>query len=291
MFANLAALRTLGTSLHDCVGRSVVELFGHHEGVAEVIAGSVPAHPEHRLDFPMISPGGTRFYVGMSISPAPPALRDEVAFIFLFRDLAETIDIETDPKLKQLAAAQDAADATLPPSPADAPPEDVPGTEAPRRVLLALHYTAPADLARTAIEALAERHQTDGAFVRLETADDVPEVLLDRQQVTEALTIVLSAVLEACHDPADVRVRLTRTEAPDGPSGRLTPAARIEIAYPAVITDRDLGTDPGGTARRPNRRMDFAIAEKLLEANGCRLIRPARDASGPVLAILLRAVR
>jgi PAS domain S-box-containing protein len=105
MFANLAALRTLGTSLHDCVGRSVVELFGHHEGVAEVIAGSVPAHPEHRLDFPMISPGGTRFYVGMSISPAPPALRDEVAFIFLFRDLAETIDIQTDPKLMQLAAA------------------------------------------------------------------------------------------------------------------------------------------------------------------------------------------
>lgn len=41
-FANLAALRTLGTSLHDCVGRSVVELFGHHEGVAEVIGGSAP---------------------------------------------------------------------------------------------------------------------------------------------------------------------------------------------------------------------------------------------------------
>ena len=291
MFANLAALRTLGTSLHDCVGRSVVELFGHHEGVAEVIAGSVPAHPEHRLDFPMISPGGTRFYVGMSISPAPPALRDEVAFIFLFRDLAETIDIQTDPKLMQLAAAHDAADATLPPSPEGAPPEDVPETEAPRRVLLALHYTAPADLARTAIEALAERHQTDGAFVRLETADDVPEVLLDRQQVTEALIIVLSSVLEACPDPAAVRVRLTRAEAPDGPSGHPAPAARIEIAYPAMITEQDLGPAPGEATRRPQRRMDFAIAEKLLEANGCRLIRPARDASGPVLAILLRAVR
>jgi len=78
-FANLAALRTLGTSLHDCIGRSVVELFGHHEGVAEVVAGSVPAHPEHRLDFPLISPGGTRFYVGMSITPAPAAFRDEIA--------------------------------------------------------------------------------------------------------------------------------------------------------------------------------------------------------------------
>jgi PAS domain S-box-containing protein len=290
LFANLAALRTLGTSLHDCVGRSVVELFGHHEGVAEVVAGSVATHSEYRLDFPMISPGGARFYVGMSITPAPAALRDEVAFIFLFRDLAETIDMETDPTLKELTAARDEADAA-PALPDGTPQDAAPEAEGPHRVVLALRYTAPADLVRGAIQALAERHETDGAFVRLETADDVPEVLLDRQQVTEALTLVLSGVLEACHDPADVRVRLTRTEEPAGPSGHPTPAARVEIAYPAVITDRDLGTDPGGTASRPQRRMDLVTAEKLLEANGGRLIRPARDAGGPVLAILLRAAR
>jgi PAS domain S-box-containing protein len=272
-FANLAALRTLGTSLHDCVGRPVVELFGHNEGVAQVIAGAVPAHPEHRLDFPVVTPGGARFYVGISISPAPPALRDEVAFIFLFRDLAETIDIETDPKLKQLTAAHDEADATLSPR---GPAGD---------------HVAPADLARAAIRTLAERHPADGAFVRLETADDVPEVRLDRQQVTEALTLVLSSVLEACPDPADVRVRLTRAEEPVGPGDPATPAARIEISCPAVITDRDLGTDPGENARRPSRSMDFAAVEKLLEANGGHLILPARDAGGPVLAILLRAAR
>ncbi|HYN03500.1 MAG TPA: PAS domain-containing protein [Vicinamibacteria bacterium] len=288
-FANLAALRTLGTSLHDCIGRSVVELFGHHEGVAEVIAGATPAHPEHRLDFPLISPGGTRFYVGMSITPAPPAFRDEVAFIFLFRDLAETIDIETDPKLKQLAAAQDEADARLAPALAE---EAAATPEAKHRVLLALRYTAPADLARAAIQALAHQHQADGEFVRLETADDVPEVLLDRQQVTEALTILLASALEACPDPAEVRMRLTRVDATSGPGAQSAPGVRIEIAYPAVITDRDLGTDPGGTARSPQRRTDFATAEKLLEANGGRLIRPPRDAAGgPVLAVLLRAAR
>jgi PAS domain S-box-containing protein len=271
-FANLAALRTLGTSLHDCVGRPVVDLFGGHEGVARVVAGAVPAHPEHRLDFSLTTPGGARCYVGMSISPAPPALRDEVAFIFLFRDLAETIDIETDLKLRQLTAAHDEADAAAPPGPA-------------------LALAAPADLARAAIRALAERHQADGAFVRLETADDVPEVRLDRQQVTEALTLVLAGVLDACPDPADVRVRLTRTEEPCDPGGPPAPAARIEISCPAVITDRDLGTDPGVTAGRPSRTMDLAAAEKLLEANGGRLVAPARDAGGPVLAILLRATR
>lgn len=289
-FANLAALRTLGTSLHDCIGRSVVELFGHNEGVAEVVAGSVAAHPEHRLDFPLISPGGARFYVGMSITPAPAAFRDEVAFIFLFRDLAETIDMETDPKLKQLAVAQDEADRHLAPVLA----EEAAATAEPeprQRVLLALRYTAPADLARAAIGALAGQQQRDGEFVRLETADDVPEVLLDRAQVTEALTILLASALDACPDPAAVRVRLTRVEATDGPSALPAPAARIEISYPAIITDRDLGTDPGGTVRRPQRRMDFAAAEKLLEANGGRLIHPPRDAGGPVLAILLRAAR
>jgi hypothetical protein len=250
----------------------VVDLFGGHEGVARVVAGAVPAHPEHRLDFSLTTPGGARCYVGMSISPAPPALRDEVAFIFLFRDLAETIDIETDLKLRQLTAAHDEADAAAPPGPA-------------------LALAAPADLARAAIRALAERHQADGAFVRLETADDVPEVRLDRQQVTEALTLVLAGVLDACPDPADVRVRLTRTEEPCDPGGPPGPAARIEISCPAVITDRDLGTDPGVTAGRPSRTMDLAAAEKLLEANGGRLVAPARDAGGPVLVILLRATR
>jgi PAS domain S-box-containing protein len=291
-FANLAALRTLGTSLHDCVGRSIVELFGHHEGVAEVVAGAVPPHREHRLDFPLISPGGSRFYVGMSIVPAPPGFKDELGFIVIFRDVAETIDLETDPVMKRLTAAHDAlADEEAPP-PAEAEEavaEDVSPAEGSRRVVLALHYAAPADLARAAIETLARRHETDGAFVRLETAADLPEVLVDRQQVTEALTLLLSSVLERGPDPADVRVRLTRTEAPAGPSGQPAPTARIDISYPAVITEHDLGPDSTAPGRRALRRMDLGPAEKLLEANGGRLIRPVTGE--PTLSVLLRAAR
>ena len=292
VFANLAALRTLGTSLHDCIGRSVVELFGHHEGVAEIVAGAVPAHREHRLDFPTISPGGNRFYVGMSITPAPEALRDQIGFIFLFRDVAETIDMETDPQLRRLTAAQETlvedvdveTDAV---AGADVPPL---GVEPPRRIVLALRYVVPADLARAAIRSLSQQREEDGAFVRLETADDVPEVLVDRQQVTEALTLILDGVLEGGADPADVRVRLTRTEALTGPSGHPAPTAQIEIAYPAAGPDRGPAA-AGASARRPRRRADLGLAEKLLEANGGRLIRPLRDASRPALTVLLRAAR
>jgi PAS domain S-box-containing protein len=305
-FANRAALRTLGTSLADCVGRSVVELFGHHDGVAEVISGSVPTHTEHRLDFPMISPGGTRFYVGMSITPAPSEFRQEIGFIILFRDLAETIDLETDPHMRLLATEGDALHTPLPDEAGGAVPEAVTPDlaagapdqaavadepAAPRRMVLALRYTAPADVARAAIEALAGRHQGDGAFVRLETADDVPEVLLDRPQAIQALTILLSSVLDRATDPADVRVRLTRAEAPDGKSGHLMPAAQLEIlSPPALITEEDLAA-PSGGSRRPHRRMDLAIAEKLLEANGARLIRPVRGAQGPELTVVFRAAR
>jgi PAS domain S-box-containing protein len=293
VFANLAALRTLGTSLHDCIGRSVVELFGHHEGVAEVIAGAVPAHREHRLDFPTISPGGNRFYVGMSITPAPEALRDQIAFIFLFRDVAETIDMETDPQLRRLTAAQEAAvaEAEAATEPVPVPEAPALGVAPPRRIVLALRYVSPVDLARGAIRSLSQEREEDGAFVRLETADDVPEVLVDRQQVTEALSLILAGILEGGPDPADVRVRLTRTEAPAGPSGQPAPTAQIEISYPAVVTGHGLATEPISTPRHPKRRADLGLAEKLLEANGGRLIRPLRDASRPALTVLLRAAR
>ena len=292
-FANLAALQTLGTSLADCVGRPVVELFGHHEGVAEVIRGAVPTHGEHRLDFPMISPGGTRFYVGMSITPAPPELRDEVGFIFLFRNLAETIDHETDPHIRLLASedappAAAGARATAAAADEGASPDD---TAPPRRMVLALRYTAPAEIARAAIESLCGRLEGDGAFVRLETADDVPEVLLDRQQATEALIILISSVLDRSTDPSDVRVRITRTEH-DGKPGQAAAAARLEIlGPPARITEEDL-TAPASVGKRlPHRRMDLEIAEKLLEANGARLIRPGRGGNGPALSVLFRAAR
>jgi PAS domain S-box-containing protein len=313
-FANLSALRTLAASAADCVGRSVIEIFGHNEGVAEVVEGTIPEYPEHRLDFPLTTPGGTRIYVGVSIVHAPPEFRDEVRLIFLFRNLAETVLDEGDPRLARLEetnptpghaqrAPSSPAEEGGPTGPSEgttAPPSrdagedgrDETGADDPqaarRRTLLSLRYTRPAGLVRAVVEELAAERGEDGSFVRVETTDEVPEALLDRQQASEALRLLLAGTLDRCDDPTDVRVRISRTEAAEGRPERSAPAVRIEILYRrAQITDRDLSTE--GEARPAYRRADLAEAEKLIEANGGRLHRPRRDAEEQVLTVLLPA--
>jgi PAS domain S-box-containing protein len=303
-FANLAALRTLGSSLADCVGRPVVEIFGHNEGVTEIIGGHAPVHVEHRLDFPFISPGGARFYVGMSITRPPQELRDEVGFIFLFRNLAETIEDESDPRLRELAseaaaasvAAQEAATATFATHAAiatEAPFEDdLPEEPIGRRVVLALRYCTPLDLVRRALELLADETGGQAPPVRLEPAEALPEVLVDRQQVAEALAQLTASAIQRCGDAARVLVRLSPTEAVGDKGVHPGPSVRIEIVYPrALITELDLGPEAETSGRPPYRHADLATAERLLEANGGRLIRPLRDAEQQALTIILRAAR
>jgi PAS domain S-box-containing protein len=315
-FANLAALRTLGTSVADCVGRSVVGLFGHNEAVADVVGGAVSGHSEQRLDFPVTTPGGARIYLGVSIVQPPPEFQEEVSLIFLFRNLAETVLDESDPRLAGLGEPaakppEEGREESLPvleaeeAEPSEAEPA-APGVDkatgrrtesspsdlqaARRRVLLSLRYTDPVGLVRSAIEDLAAGRAKDGRFVQLETADDMPEVLLDRKQASEALTILLATTLDRCGDPTKVLVRVSATKAESERGGRPTPAARIEIQYSkALITDQDLGADKEDTRRQAYRQEDLAAAEKLIEANGGRLLRPRRDVEQQILTVLFRA--
>jgi PAS domain S-box-containing protein len=301
-FANLAALRTLGSSLADCVGRPVVEIFAHNEGVAEVISGHAPAHAEHRLDFPFISPGGARFYVGMSITQAPQELREEVGFIFLFRNLAETIEDESDPRLRQVAvesappAAAQAEGTAAAAGPASVEPatfdDEFPEEPVGRRVVLALRYCSPKDLVRRALDVLASESGGSPPPVRVEPAPSLPEVLVDRQQVAEALAQLTASAILRCGDASRVLVRLAPTEAVGEKGVHPGPSVRIEIVYPrALITERDLGPEAEAASRPPYRHTDLAAAERLLEANGGRLIRPLRDAEEQALTIVLRAAK
>jgi PAS domain-containing protein len=283
-FANLSALRTLGVSVAECVGRSVLEIFGHNEAVAEVVEGAVPPHPEHRLDFPLTTPGGSRVYIGLSIVRAPPELRDEIDLIFLFRNLAETVLEEDDPRLTGLGASTgvEAAEADLDgEAAASADPQS-----ARRRLTLSLHYTQLAGLMQAVIDDLAAERGHDGALVALEAEGDVPEVLLDRRQVSEALRLLLRSLLERCDDPSEIRVRVCR-EAGEAGGGRTRPAACIELLWRReLITEGDLEAQAEATGRPPHRRADLAEAEKLIEANGGRLRRPLREAEEQSLTVL-----
>ncbi len=292
-FANRAALRTLGISLADCVGRSAVELFGNHDELRETLAhGSDRA--ERRLDFPVISPGGARLYVGMSIMGVPDELRNEISFILLFRDLAETLEREGAEKMSRESAVAEAEAAALAearlaapgataggiPVGVDLEAEEVAPAErmapesgvARRRPHLALRYCQAGELVRLALHTLAPDLP---AGVPLEAPVGLPEVLVDRDQVVEALRRLLGNAAHRAGSAKDLRVRLAETKAMGERGVRPEPFVRVDILFPRdAITEDDLGTDPGGTRRRAHRREDLSTAEQLLPANGGRLVPP-----------------
>ncbi len=294
-FANRAALRTLGISLADCVGRSVVELFGNHDELREALERGSDRE-ERRLDFPVISPGGGRLYLGMSIMGVPDELKNEIGYILLFRDLAETLEREAAEKMSRESAVAEAEAAALAearlggPAAASvlaggipvgvdlqaeeemtssepAPPESAVSR---RRPHLALRYCQPGELVQQAMHTLAPDLP---AGVPLEAPAGLPEVLVDREQVVEALGRLLGNAAHRAGSAARLRVRLAEAKAMGERGVRPEPFIRVDILFPREeITEDDFGTDPGGTRRRAHRREDLATAEQLLQANGGRLV-------------------
>ncbi len=308
-FANRAALRTLGISLADCVGRSVVELFGNHDELRDALA-SGSDRTEKRLDFPAISPGGARLYVGMSIMGVPDELKNEISFILLFRDLAETLERESSDRMSRESALAEAEAAALaearrtpasteggisvgvdlqaheeaPSAAASAAPDSAPVR---RRTHLALRYCPPAELVKLALHALGPDLV---GTVPLEASSGLSEVLVDRDQVVEALRRLLANAAHRAGGTSRLRVRLAEARAMGERGVRPEPFIRVDILFPREeITDDDIGTDPGGTRRRAHRREDLATAEQLLQANGGRLVPPPSESGEPCLSALIPA--
>jgi PAS domain S-box-containing protein len=299
-FANRAALRTLGTSQADCIGRPVVDVFGQNEALADIIGGS-GAQQEYRLDFSVISPGGTRFYVGMSVTRPAEEFREELGFIILFRDLAETLADDTDPRLRQLELDAEkvpqAAAITAPveeptevPAPGAPVPPPVEGAAAARRLLMALHYCTPLELVSQAVRSLESSFPEIERMIAIEPGPELPEILLDRHQVTEALTRIFEHSLARCSNPSEVHVSLHKTVSLSDKDVHPVPFVRIDVRFPGSVqmTERDLVEGVEGERRPAYRRTDFSEAEKLIEANGGRLLR-AHDGEDQVLSVLLRA--
>jgi PAS domain S-box-containing protein len=297
-FANRAALHTLGMSTADCMGRSVVEVFGNNEEVREVTARATE-RTEARLDFPMISPGGVRLYVGMSVIRVPEELREELSFVFLFRNLAETLEARGEPTA-DAGVASDAA-----PAPAGREAEARAGDSASadggpggphdparRRPVLALRYCAPGDLLRQAVESVAAERPEDDRTLDIEASASLAEVLVDREQVADALSRLLGSAVQRAGNLGRVRVRLAETEAPGERGVKPVPFIRVDILFPREqITEEDLAGDAEADSRNHHRKSDLITAEQLLAANGGRLVHAPAGEESRSLSALIPATR
>jgi PAS domain S-box-containing protein len=267
-FANRAALRILGMSLADCVGCPAVELFGNNEEVALVIAEGPPRR-EKRIDFPFISPGGVRAYVGMTVSRAPEDLASRIDLLFLFRDLAERWGEDTG------AAAERAP---LLPAPAEA---------VDHRPLAGPAQCGPADLVAQAIEGVGAPEA-----IPVELREPLPQVVVDAAQVTEALARMLGNAVHRAGGPQRVRVRLAEILALGDQGVRPESFVRVDVLYGREeITETDFGDEAGGPRRLQHRRADLATAERLLQANGGRLFQSTPQGEERVLTALLPTAR
>jgi PAS domain S-box-containing protein len=290
-FANRAALHTLGVSLADCVGRAVIEIFGNNQEIREAVERSATGHPETRLDFPLITPGGVRLYVGMSIMPVPEDLRAELGLVFLFRDLATTLErLDVAAEEAAEAEAQELAGPAVTAEGSADPEEDEahPVEGGRRRARLALRYCAPADLIRQAARSL-DGEPAGADALAIEAAPDLPEVLVDREQVAEALSRLLGNAAHRAGGLSRVRVRLVQAEAMGERGVRPEPFVRVDILFPREeITEDDLGAEGAGR-RQPHRREDLANAEQLLQANGGRLVPAGPETDERCLSALIPA--
>lgn len=290
-FANRAALRTLGMSTADCIGRAALEIFGNNEEVREVLSGVVE-RPETRLDFPLITPGGVRVYIGMSVMRVPAELRDELGFVVLFRDLAETAAGEAEAALGAHGASRPAVEDDTVPIPSDSIPSPEGGPPfVRRRPVLALRYCDPAELVAQAVGDLGPDVPGREHPPSVEAPPGLPEVLVDREQVVDALARLVANASHRAGAAGKVRVRLEETEALGERGVRPGLFVRVDILFPREeITEADLG-DGEDAGRRRHRRADLATAEQLLQANGGRIVDAPPDASERTLSALIPATR
>ncbi len=293
-FANRAALRTLGVSMADCVGRPLLEMFAGYEELREVIEGRAE-RPEARLDFPLISPGGVRLYVGMSVMRVPEELRREFGFVILFRDLAETLERESEDSLglpSPIGTPGIGPGAIVPTPEADAPAEPLPdeAEDVRARPAAVPKPCAPSDLVEQALARLA----VDEAGARpgtIDVAPDLPPVLADADQVILALARLLQNAAHRAGHPDRVHLRVFETLAVGERGLRPEPFVRVDILFPREeMTEDDLSPDAESERHRQLRRMDLATADQLLQANGGRLVQQLGDEDQRLLSAFLPTV-
>jgi hypothetical protein len=233
--------------------------------------------------------------VGMSVMRVPEELRREFGYVILFRDLAETLERDSEDSLG-LPAPLDTpgiGPGTIAPTP-DGGPETAPAEEAtasPRhRPDGGAKPCAPADLVDQALARL-DQEESGARPGTIEVAPNLPLVLADPHQIVLALARLLQNAAHRAGRPERVRLHVVETRAVGERGLRPEPFVRIDILFPREeMTDDDISPDPESERHRQLRRMDIATAEQLLQANGGRLVQQLGEEDQRLLSAFLPAV-
>jgi signal transduction histidine kinase len=135
------------------------------------------------------------------------------------------------------------------------------------QIALAPTAVAPADLARAAVERLAEQFEEKGLTLRLDPADDLPPVLADRDRAVQVLTNLLVNALRYTPAPGSVRVRLE----PAGQAVRFSVADSgmgIAAEHLPRVFDRFYRADRSRSRASGGTGVGLTIARALVEAMG-----------------------
>jgi hypothetical protein len=114
----------------------------------------------------------------------------------------------------------------------------------------------------------------DADALAIEAAPDLPEVLVDREQVAEALSRLLGNASHRAGGLKRVRVRLAQAEAMGERGVRPEPFVRVDVLFPREeITEEDLGAEEGCGASRIGARTwpTRSSFSRPTAAGSCRL--------------------
>lgn len=164
----------------------------------------------------------------------------------------------------------------------------------------------PWEIASQALAAMGPRTRAMGGAIRIDIEADLPDVVVDRAQIIQALVVILDNALDATEAPGHVMLRATCHEAPpsSGPaSAERRRASTADVRFEVTDTGPGINAeimehifDPFFTTKASGTGLGLSIAQQLVSDNQGRLevssarggptsfvlVFPARVASEPI---------
>jgi signal transduction histidine kinase len=326
-FANRVALDTLTLTLTPAPqaesapsGQSVLEAFGHSPELSRALA-DLGAGGERRIDFTLPKPPHTE--VGMTVMRASGDAPSEIAFVLLFRNLAERRQLELELRRVErltalgqmvagfahevrnpLAGIQALAETLLAETAAADPLQEHAHrilallARVERFIKASLEFAEPrpadrrrrqpAALVAAALAALAPR-VGHGPPPTATVDEGVGLVDVDEAQIVECLLALIENALDAVGDVAGVEVKVSALD-----DDSLVPGASRVVCF--EVWDRGPGIppalisrvfDPFFTTKAKGTGLGLTLAHTLARENGGRLLVRSRAFEETVFTLAL----